>query len=46
MAESPEPARHHRIKEVFLAAQALPESERESLLSRDCAIDPELRSEV
>ncbi len=42
----PDPTRHRRIKSVFLAALALPESERDGFLSERCASDAAMRAEV
>ena len=42
----PDPTRHRRIKSVFLAALALPESERAAFLDERCASDAAMRAEV
>ncbi len=39
-------ARHQQIKQLFVNARELPAGERDALLDRECAGDPELRREV
>lgn len=46
MPRSPEVERWGRVKAVFLAALAYPESERASFVARRCADDRSLRNEV
>ncbi len=40
------PQRHSRVKAIFLQALELDPAERDEFLNRECADDPELRSEV
>ena len=45
MREATDKALHERVKEVFLAVQALPRSQWEATLDRECAGDAVLREE-